>query len=190
MSNETDSACASTPSRSTIAWAKGADGEERLGQRLSEHLSDIGHVLHDRKVPKTKGNLDHLVIAPSGIWIVDAKNYTGKVERRHAGGLFTGEDRLYVNGRNQTKLVEGLGWQRDAVHAVLEPIGFEAVPIHGVLCFTDSNWGFRLRAIRINGAVVTWAKDLISQIREPGPLEPQLIALLARELSAKLPAST
>ena len=185
-----DSSAPSTPSRSTAAWAKGADGEERLGRQLSKNLSDIGHVLHDRKVPKTRGNIDHLVIAPSGVWIVDAKNYTGKVERRHVGGLFTGEDRLYVNGRNKTKLVEGLGWQHDAVHAVLEPIGFGAVPIHGVLCFTDSNWGFRFRAIRINGAVVTWAKDLISQIREPGSIEPQVIAILARELSAKLPAST
>lgn len=185
-----DSSAPSTPSRSTAAWAKGADGEERLGRQLSENLSDIGHVLHDRKVPKTRGNIDHLVIAPSGIWIVDAKNYAGKVERRHVGGLFTGEDRLYVNGRNQTKLVEGLGWQRDAVHTVIEPIGFGAVPIHRALCFTDSNWGFRFRAIRINGAIVTWAKDLIDQIREPGQVGPELVALIAHELSSKLPAST
>lgn len=185
-----DSARASTPSRATVAWAKGADGEERLGQQLSENLSDIGHVLHDRKIPKTKGNIDHLVIAPSGIWIVDAKNYTGKVERRHVGGVFTGEDRLYVNGRNQTKLIEGLSWQRDAVHTVIEAIGFGAVPIHRTLCFTNSSWGIRFRAIRIDGAVVTWATDLIKQIREPGPLDPQVIAILARELSSKLPAST
>jgi hypothetical protein len=179
-----------TPSRSTTAWAKGADGEERLGQLLSEHLSDIGHVLHDRKVPKTRGNIDHLVVAPSGIWIVDAKNYTGKVERRYVGGLFTGQDRLYVNGRNQTKLVEGLDWQRDAVHAVLEPIGFGAVPIHRALCFTNSSWGLRLRAIRINGVIVTWSKDLINQIRESGPLDGRVINLVARELSSKLPAAT
>jgi hypothetical protein len=185
-----DSTPASPPSRSAVAWAKGAAGEERLGQHLSEHLSDIAHVLHDRKVPKTKGNIDHLVIAPSGIWIVDAKNYNGKVEHRHVGGLFTGEDRLYVNGRNQTKLVEGLDWQRDAVHAVIEPIGFGAVPIHRALCFTNSSWGIRIHAIRINGAIVTWAKDLIDQIREPGQVGPELITLLAHELSSKLPAST
>ena len=59
-----------------------------------------------------------------------------------------------------------------------------------MLCFTDSNQGFRFRAIRINGAIVTWAKDLISQIREPGSIDPQVIALLARELSSKLAAST
>ncbi len=146
--------------------------------------------MHDRKVPKTKGNIDHLVIAPSGIWIVDAKNYTGKVERRHVGGLFTGQDRLYVNGRNQTKLVEGLDWQRDAVHTVLEPIGFGAVPIHRALCFTNSSWGLRFRAIGINGAVVTWSKDLINQIRESGPLEAPVIDLVARELSSRLPAAT
>jgi hypothetical protein len=184
-----DSARTSTPSRSAVAWAKGADGEERLGQHLSAHLSDIAHVLHDRKVPKTRGNIDHLVIAPSGIWIVDAKNYTGRVERRQIGGLLTGEDRLYVNGRNRTKLIEGLGWQRDAVQAVLEPIGFGAVPIHRALCFTNSNWGFRFRAIRIKGAVVTWPNDLIDQIRESGTLEHPVTELLARELSSKLPAA-
>jgi hypothetical protein len=184
------SARRSTPSRSTTAWARGADGEERLGQQLNEHLSDIGHVLHDRKVPNTRGNIDHLVVALSGIWIVDAKNYTGKVERRHVGGLFTGQDRLYVNGRNQTKLVDGLNWQRDAVHAVLEPIGFGAVPIHRALCFTNSSWGLRLRAIRINGVVVTWSKDLINQIRESGPLDSAVINLVARELSSKLSAAT
>lgn len=175
-----DSARASTPSRSTAAWAKGADGEERLGRQLSENLSDIGHVLHDRKVPKTRGNIDHLVVAPSGIWIVDAKNYTGKVERRHVGGFFTSEDRLYVDGRNQTKLVKGLDWQRDAVHSVIEPIGFGHLPINRALCFTNSSWGFRFRAIRINGVVVTWATDLINQIREFGPLDGQTIELLAR----------
>jgi hypothetical protein len=186
----TASGRSAAPSRSTSAWAKGADGEERLGRQLSDNLSDVGHVLHDRKVPKTKGNIDHLVIAPSGIWIVDAKNYTGKVERRHVGGLFTGEDRLYVNGRNQTKLVEGLDWQRDAVHTVIEPIGFGTVPIHRALCFTNSSWGMRFRAIKINGAIVTWAKDLINQIREPGQVGPELVALLTHELSSKLPAST
>ena len=44
---------------------------------------------------------------------------------------------------------------------------------------TSSRWGFRFQAIRINDAVVTWANDLISKIREPGPLDPQVIDLLA-----------
>jgi len=59
-----------------------------------------------------------------------------------------------------------------------------------VLCFTNSGWGLRFRAKRIVGTVVTSAPNVINQIRKPGPIEPQVIAQLARELSFKLPAST
>lgn len=72
--------------QSTTAWAKGASGEIRLANRLDRDLDGTATVLHDRKVPKTRGNIDHLVVAPTGIWIVDAKNYSGKVECRDVGG--------------------------------------------------------------------------------------------------------
>ncbi len=185
----TDSDATAGQRQAAEAWSKGAFGEERLGEKLSTELDDIAVVLHDRKVPRTRGNIDHLVIAPSGIWIVDAKNYTGKVERRHVGGMFTGRDRLYVNDRNQTKLLDGLDWQEAAVSAVIEPIGFGRAPVHTALCFISSSWGLRWRPIRIAGKVVTWPSDLVKAIRQPGPLDRQVVELLARELSSKLPAS-
>jgi hypothetical protein len=39
-------------------------------------------VLHDRRIPGRRSNIDHLVIARSGVWVVDTKRYRGKVERR------------------------------------------------------------------------------------------------------------
>ena len=51
-----------------------AAGERRLARRLNDELADIAVVLHDREVPNTRGNIDHLVVAPSGIWIIHAKN--------------------------------------------------------------------------------------------------------------------
>ena len=182
-------ALADEPS-STTAWAKGADGEQRLGRRLTVDLSDVAVVLHDRRVPGTKGNIDHLVVAPSGIWIIDAKNYTGKVERRDVGGWLRTDARLFVNNRDRTNLVEGLGWQVAAVRAVVEPIGFGHIPIRPALCFTDAEWGLFSKPIQMGGAVISWAKALVAQIRTDGPLDPRTIDLLARELSSKLPAST
>jgi hypothetical protein len=79
-----------------------------MARRLTNDLGEAAVVLHDRKVPNTRGNIDHLVIAPSGIWIVDAKNYNGKVEVRDCGGWFSTDLRLHVNNRDQTKLVDGL----------------------------------------------------------------------------------
>lgn len=175
--------------QTTTAHAKGADGEERLGRQLAGQLSDASVVLHDRQVPGTKGNIDHIVVAASGIWIVDAKNYAGKVEQRDHGGWRRADLRLFVNNRDQTKLVEKLEWQLDAVRAVVDRIGFGHVPIRPVLCFTDAEWGLFSKPIRMNGALIAWAKALVAEIRTPGPLDPPTIDLLARELSSKLPAS-
>ena len=66
--------------QSTAAWAGGAAGEERVAQILHEGLGDSAVLLHDRSVPKTRGNIDHVAIASSGVWVIDAKRYSGKVE--------------------------------------------------------------------------------------------------------------
>lgn len=58
--------------------------------------------LHDRTVPLTRGALDHLVIASSGTWLIDAKRHPGEVQCRVSGAFGSGSARLYVNGRNQT----------------------------------------------------------------------------------------
>src|SRR4051794_27144222 len=62
---------------STLAWAKGSAEERRLAASLTKRVGDRAVLLHDRKVPNTRGNIDHLAIAPSGIWLIDAKTYRG-----------------------------------------------------------------------------------------------------------------
>lgn len=61
--------------RSTGAWLKGADGEWRLAQRLNRDLAGEAAVLHDRSRPGSRADIDHLVVAASGVWTIDAKNY-------------------------------------------------------------------------------------------------------------------
>ena len=63
--------------QSTKAWPTGAEGEERLGRRLDELVSPTVQVLHDRRIPGTRANLDHLVITPLGVTIIDTKRLEG-----------------------------------------------------------------------------------------------------------------
>lgn len=175
--------------QSTTAWAKGADGERRLARRLNDELADVAVVFHDRKVPGTRGNIDHLVIGPTGVWIVDAKNYKGKVEQRDVGGLFRTDRQLFVGGRNQMKLVEGLGWQIEAVRTALSTIGFAEAPLHSALCFTDAEWGLFSKPIRLHDAHVLWPSALIERAKASGPFDGQTIDTVARHLSSALPAS-
>jgi hypothetical protein len=173
--------------QTTKAWAEGAKGEERVAKILHEHLADKAILLHDRRVPKTRGNIDHLVIAASGVWVIDAKKYTGKVERRDVGGFFKSDVRLYVGGRDRTKAVGGLGWQRNAVRSAL---GTDDVPIHCALSFVGAEWPlFFAKPFRLDGVWISWPFKLAELIGTDGPIDAVVIEGVARTLSTSLPAN-
>jgi hypothetical protein len=60
------------------AFAKGAAGERALAERIAGLTVTGWAVVHDRMLP-AGGNLDHLVIGPTGIFVLDAKNWSGVV---------------------------------------------------------------------------------------------------------------
>src|SRR5690606_35761953 len=74
--------------QSTTAWATGARGEELLGRRLDGLVDSGVCVLHDRRIPGTKANIDHIAVCPGGVFVVDAKRYRGRPRLQVEGGLF------------------------------------------------------------------------------------------------------
>jgi hypothetical protein len=154
-------------SQSTMAWAKGSEGEQRLAVHLVRTAGDRVVLLHDRKVPRTRGNIDHLAVAPSGVWLIDAKHYKGLVELRDKGRWFKTDYRLYVGGRDRTTIVEGLGWQVEAVRSALS--GADVI-VNAVLCFVEAEWKLFAKPFQLNGVWVTWGTKLAEMIAAPGPL--------------------
>lgn len=73
--------------QSTRAWDTGALGEERLGNRLNELASDSLRVLHDRRIPGSGANIDHIAMAPTGVYVIDAKKYKGRPQFKIEGGF-------------------------------------------------------------------------------------------------------
>jgi hypothetical protein len=126
------------------------------------------------------------VIANSGVWIVDAKNWEGRIERRRSG--WPTERLLYVNGHNRMDAVDNLDWQIQAVRAALTPIGFAEAPVTGVLCFTGATWGLFAKPMRFGSALVTWPAKLVAEIADGPPTDPALINLVAQQLSSQLTA--
>jgi len=59
------------------SWSSGAEGEEQVVAVLSS-LPGC-YVLHDIVLPGQRGNIDHIVVAPSGVCVVETKNYTGTI---------------------------------------------------------------------------------------------------------------
>jgi hypothetical protein len=170
--------------QSTRAWATGAWGEEWVGGNLERLLGDRAVLLHNRRVPRTRGNIDHLAIASSGVWVIDTKNYQGHVELHDVGGWFRVDKRLYVAGRDRTKLVDQLDWQVKAVETYLAEKG---VPVHPVLCFVKG-WGRRQKPFEIDGTFIVWSAKLAEWIAEPGPLNSTAVARIATLLARVFPA--
>jgi hypothetical protein len=62
-------------------------GEEQLDARLNGFASDLLRVPHDRRVPGTTANIDHLEVTPTGVFVIDAKKYKGHPRHKVEGGL-------------------------------------------------------------------------------------------------------
>jgi hypothetical protein len=89
------------------SWGKGSDGESRLAAFVERELGDAVIALHDRQVPGTRGNIDHIFVAPWCVWVVDAKALKGAVDRRDTGRVWRPRNELYVGGRKRTRSPRG-----------------------------------------------------------------------------------
>lgn len=147
----------------TRVWDHGALGEEKVGAVL-DGAAELGvHPLHDRRMPRSRANIDHLVVAPTGVWVVDAKRYTsGRLQRRDVGGWLRAEERLFVGRRDVTHLLDGVLAQAAAVTAALTGERFADIPVHGVLCFVDTELRLFAKPFEMRGVLVTWRKHLLT----------------------------
>jgi hypothetical protein len=176
--------------QSTTAWAVGARGEELLA-KLLDGLADEGVLtLHDRRIPGTKANIDHVAIAPSGVYVIDAKRYKGRPNLRAEGGLFRARtERLFVGSRDCTRLVARVHKQVSLVRAALEASGSHETPLLGMLCFVDGDWPLIGGSFTIDGLHVLWPKAAAKQLSRPGPLGQAQRRAIQRSLAAAFPTA-
>jgi hypothetical protein len=173
--------------QSTRAWAIGAAGEQKLAASLAEVESL--QILNDRRVPGTRGNIDHIVVAPAGVFVVDAKNHNGQVEIKDRGWVFRPDPRLYVGRRDCSKLADGLGWQVEAVRSALSKLDLDAVPaVTPVLCFVSATWPVFLAPDSYRGVRLESIGSLRRLLVSQNELEPSTIDRVTRTLAEALPS--
>ncbi len=135
-----------------------------------------------------RGNIDHIVIAPAGVFVVDAKLYQGLIKVRDEG-WFTSDKRLYVGRRDCSRLAESMGWQVAAVRQAITAAApdLSGVSIEPVLCFIDGDWSLfapqSYRGVRLEGK-----RSIKGLITRRYVLDPATIDRLSRILAVALPA--
>jgi hypothetical protein len=173
------------------SWGKGSRGESRLAAFVAREVGDSVIPLHDRLIPGTRGNIDHIFVASTGVWIVDAKSYKGKVEQRDRGPMWRRESEVYVGGRNRSKLTRSVEKQVVAVKAALAPDPeLSGTDVYGSLCFLDSEWGLLDFPFSVGSVWIAYPGALRKSLKKNGSLSRERMERIARRLDLSLPRAS
>lgn len=170
-------------------WRKGATGEYLMDRFLHRTLSDDEAILTDRRIPGTGANVDNVVVASSGVWIIDSKKWSGKIEYKATS--FAGVDlRLFVGGEDRTDEIEKI---YRLVIPIAQIIEDRSVPIHPALAFVEGDWKFSVvfrdllkKPYKYEGVWISPPKLLGKMITAPGPLDQAAVLRVGQLLDERL----
>ncbi|MBN1254145.1 MAG: NERD domain-containing protein [Deltaproteobacteria bacterium] len=121
-----------------LDFRKGATGEALVGYLL-EGLPEDYMVIHGLQLKPQYGDIDHIVVGPSGVYAIDTKNWRGVVKADGKGGLLlNGKPPDKPAIRNLTRAIMNL---KDEIkfHATFNPY------IYALLVFpaarVEAKWG-------------------------------------------------
>jgi hypothetical protein len=112
------------PSEHARSWQRGAAGEQRTARRLGRLPHDGYVVFHDLAVPNSPANVDHLVIGPTGVFVIDSKQWTGSVHKG-ADGL------VWHNHYRLDRTLDTVRWEATAVGRLLGTRPAALLCVHG-----------------------------------------------------------
>jgi hypothetical protein len=157
-------------------------GEKAVAEALEKH-SGPAVILANRLMPGARGDIDFLAVAPSGVFVIDAKAVEGKVL---IDKPWFGQPRLLVGGRDRTRFIDGLDRQVATVREILGGDTPEAVSTQGVLCFTEADLPL-LRTLTMRGHLLLYRRGLVDRINAKGQLTADAIERVAGRLAVALP---
>jgi hypothetical protein len=112
------------PSGQARTWQRGAHGERRTARMLDRLVRDGFVVFHDLAVPDSPANVDHLAIGPTGVFVIDSKQWTGTV-RQGADGL------AWHNHTPLDRTLETVRWEAATISRTLGTRATPLLCVHG-----------------------------------------------------------
>jgi hypothetical protein len=166
------------PSPDAVAWRQGAAGEQRTAHLLAALERQGWVVLHDLAIPGSQANLDHLVIGPGGVFVIDSKHYRGRLQLDPSGRLWHGRYPL-------APTLQAVSFEADRAALVLTDPDVVVVPIvavHGA----QVPWGKVVMQGRAGGGGPAAAKHAAPTAGGAGP---ERVAVLADQARVRFHAA-
>jgi hypothetical protein len=156
------------PSADIRAWRRRARGERRTARLLAPLERRGWAVLHDLAIPGTQANIDHLVIGPGGVLVIDSKQYRGRLRLDRQGMVWHGRQLLVSALRKVLWAAD----QADEVLGVADITVAAVVAVHGA----GVPWGL----LQADGVTILPARRLPGLLQGlPSMLGPERVAWLA-----------
>jgi hypothetical protein len=169
-------------------WGKGSKGASRLAAFVEREVGDAVIPLHDRMIPGTRGNIDHIFVASTGVWVVDAKALKGKVVQREDGPIWRREKprlrrRPQPDEPHEERRKPGGGRDR-GTQGDPELTGTD---VHAGLCFLDSEWALLDFPFQVGFVWVMYPGALRKRLKKRGAVSRDKMERIARRLDLSLP---
>ena len=152
---------------------RGDPGPGPVGPAL-ESARHLGiEVIHGRRSSPAAGTFEHLVIAATGVWVIDAVlEVSGPVERRDLGDWFTPDPQLYIAGTDRRTLVATLAGRVAEIRDRLDRVATTSVPVRGVLCVGDVPATWLDQPMYHGGISITDRRRLVDPMTDPVIIDP------------------
>jgi hypothetical protein len=126
----------------------GYEGEKQVTETLTSALSDDFHLINDVTLPPYyRGNIDHIILSPRGIFAIETKNHSGKITCygdewliQYRGKNKGGTEREFnftfgspsVQARNNAFRIK-------KVIELIEPLTFKKIWVQGIVVLSNNN---------------------------------------------------
>ncbi len=163
-------------SAETAAWRRGARGERRTARRLRPLIRGGWTVLHDLAIPQSRANGDHLLIGPSGVFLIDSKAWHGTITMSVDGSA-------WHNGHPLDQTLATVTWEAQQLATAI------GAPVFPMLCLHDTQipWG----EVYVDNVPVLTPNKLLALLRSlPAHMDQTGVMLLAEHARHQLHPAT
>jgi hypothetical protein len=110
-----------------------SSGDRELERRsILDSLGPSTCAMHGRRVPGARVDLDDVLVAPTGVFTIEARDTTARMDPQ--------ANQLWVGHRSRARYLDQARDQADAVRHILEGAGLVEVPVIPTLCFAAVQW--------------------------------------------------
>jgi hypothetical protein len=135
--------------------------------------------MHGRRLPGSPREIDHLVVGPAGVTVVDSHNYTRRRAKLEGHSLRVGR-------RDRSHLIRGVVSQAEAVRELLADTPYAEVPVEAALAWRRVSGVPVLRTEGAPRVVISGTRRIAGEASRPGPLPAGRVRALVSFLDKQL----